>query len=444
MDALESDHGLHRVTREVDLEYELGTVLAFRDRGKAQLFQNVRGHEKPVAGNLLNSREKIAMGLGVDRPELQTKLLEALDRRIAPELVAEAPVQKIVLDTAIDLEALLPVPTWFEREAGPYITAGVIVAKHPVTGRRNVSIARLRLEGGNRLMAGVAKNHHLSMLAREANALGLPLEVAIVIGNHPAVMIASQMYVELGDDEFSIAGALLGEPLRLVKCKTVDLEVPAEAEIVIEGIMKPDVLIEEGAVSEFPGFYVRYGPGTAVDATCVTQRLDPIFQVILPGYASEHCLLGGVAIGATVCRSLRQTIPAVRRVHVTEGGMGRLHAIITMHKPARGEGKRAALLAIGLINLFKLVIVVDDDIDPENWTEVEWALAARFRGEQDLLILPGVKADRCEPQEQELTVTKICMIATTRAGDGEAGAKWERAQAPQSIIDQVRDNLDEY
>ncbi|MCP4287324.1 MAG: UbiD family decarboxylase, partial [Gammaproteobacteria bacterium] len=307
--------------------------------------------------------------------------------------------------------------------------------------RRNVTIARLRLEGGNRLMAGVAKNHHLSMLARKAHQLGKPLEIAVVVGNHPAVLIASQMYVELGDDEYFIAGALLGQPLRLVKCKTVDVEVPADAEIVIEGTMHADDLIEEGPVSEFSGFYVRYGPGTGVSASAITHRKDAIYQAILPGYASEHCLLGAVAIGATVCQSLQKVIPAVRRVHITEGGMGRLHAIITMHKPVLGEGKRAVLLAMGQVNLLKLVIVVDDDIDPENWTEVEWSLAARFRGEEDLIVLPGVKADRCEPLERNLTVTKIGMIATTRPGDDE---NFQRAQAPKDILEQVRDNIDNY
>jgi 2,5-furandicarboxylate decarboxylase 1 len=163
----------------------------------------------------------------------------------------------------LDLARLLPVPTWFEREGGPYITAGVIVAKDPDTGRRNVSIARLRLEGGARLMAGIALNHHLYRLAQKATAMGRPLEIAVSIGNHTAVLLASQMYLDLGEDEFAIAGGFFGEPVRLLKCKTVDLEVPAETEIVLEGLLRPDELIEEGPVSEFPGFYVRYGPGLA-------------------------------------------------------------------------------------------------------------------------------------------------------------------------------------
>jgi UbiD family decarboxylase len=336
------------------------------------------------------------------------------------------------------------VPTWFEREAGPYITAGVIVAKDPQTGRRNVSIARLRLEGGARLMAGIARNHHLYLLAEKAQALGRPLEIAVAVGNHPAVLLASQMYVDLGDDEYAIAGGLLREPLRLVKCKTVDLEVPAEAEIVLEGVLRPDELIEEGPVSEFPGFYVSYGPGIAVDVCCVTQRADAIYQAVLPGFAPEHCLLGAVAIEAVVSRALQRVIPAVRRVLVTDGGMGRLHAIITMHRPRLGEGKRAVLLAMGQVNLLKLVIVVEDDIDPEDWSQVEWSLAARFRGHEDLIVLPGVKADRCDPVHEDSVVTKIGMIATTRPGDGSAGSRSEFARPPLDVLERVRRELDQY
>ena len=441
---LEASGDLHSVERQVDPMYEIGAVLALRDRGPTQLFNSVAGYPFRVVGNLMNTRAKIARGLGVAPENLEEACLAAVGRRVPPDLVDNAPVQEVVAGDQPDIGGLLPVPTWFEKESGPYITAGVIVAKDPETGRRNVSIARLRLEGGNRLMAGIAPSHHLSVLARNAKALGRPLEIAVVIGNHPAVLIASQMYVELGDDEYDIAGSLLGEPLRLVRCKTVDLEVPADAEIVLEGVLHAGALIEEGPVSEFHGFYVRYGPGQAVAINTVTHRRDAIYQAVLPGFAAEHCLLGGVAIGATVCQALRRVIPAVRRVLITDGGMGRLHAVITMHKPRRGEGKRAILMALGQVNLLKLVVVIDDDLDPADWTQVEWALAARFRGHEDLVVLPGVKADRCDPLEQDQTVTKIGLVATTRPGDGDPGSRSEFARPPSDILDRVRRHIDSY
>ena len=270
----------------------------------------------PVVGNIFVSRDRFARALGVARGELDAFCLSALRHPITPLVVDTGPVQEIVHSHPIDIGALLPVPQWFEREAAPYITAGVIVAKDRQTGRRNVSIARLRLEGGNRLMAGIAKNHHLSLLAEKAQANGHDLEIAVAIGNHAAVLLGSQMYVELGADEFDIAGGLLGCAVELVKCRTVDLEVPAHAEIILEGRLLPGELIDEGTVSEFPGFYVNYGAGLAVEISCVSHRTDAIFQAILPGYAIEHCLLGAIAIGTTLTRDLQRLIPAVQRVFV--------------------------------------------------------------------------------------------------------------------------------
>ena len=138
------------------------------------------------------------------------------------------------------------------------------------------------------------------------------------------------------------------------------------------------------------------------------------------------------------------SIPAVRRVFVTDGGMGRLHAIVTMHRPRLGEGKRAVLLAMGQVNLLKLVIAVEADIDPEDWRAVEWSLAARFRGHEDLIVLPGVKADRCDPVHEQETVTKIGMVATTRPGDGAIGSRSELARQPADILARVQAELDQY
>ena len=444
LDHLESVGALHRVTRRVDPEFEIGAILGLRDTGPAQLFENVDGPGLAVVGNVLNSRARFSLAFGIGPEALDDRCAEAVASPVPPAIVDYGPVQDEIFDGAPDLAALLPVPRWFERETAPYITAGVIVARDPETDRPNLSIARLRLEGGNRIMAGIAANHHLNILAQKAKARGEPLEFAVAIGNHPAVLLASQMYVDLDRDEFEIAGALQGEPVELVPCRTVELAVPAEAEIVLEGVLHPDQPIEEGPVSEFPGFYVRYGPGIGGEIACVTRRKDAIFQAILPGFASEHCLLGAVAIGATLRHELSRTVPAVGNVVITDGGMGRLHAVISMRRPRRGEGKRAILLAMGLVNLLKLVIAVEDDVDPHDWKQVEWSLAARFRGGEDLIVLPGVKADRCDPVHEDLTVTKIGMVATTRPGDGEPGSPSEFARPPGEILERIRRDLDLY
>jgi UbiD family decarboxylase len=435
---------VHRITREVDARFELASILMLRDNGPAQIFENVAGHKIPVVAHVLNSRTRFAEAFRIERTELEKRLQSALQNPIAPVIVPDAPVKERVHSAPLDVGAILPVPHWFERERAPYITAGVIVAKDPDTGRRNVSIARLRLDGGTRLMAGIAPNHHLALLAGKAHARGQKLEIAVAIGNHPAVLLGSQMYVGLGDDEFDIAGGLIGEPIELLKCRTVDLEVPAHAEIVIEACLDAGEQIEEGPVSEFHGFYVDYGNGIAADVQCITHREEPLFQAILPGYAAEHRLLGAVAIGATLTRDLRRVIPSVRRVFITDGGMGRMHAVISMHRPRLGEGKRAIISAMGQVNLLKQVIAIEDDIDPEDARMVEWSLAARFRGEEDLVILPEMRADRCDPVARDQLITKIGMVATTRPGDGVSGSRSEFARPPDAVLEDVRRNLDTY
>src|SRR4051794_6172277 len=256
-----------------------------RGNGPAQIFENVAGYKMPVVAHVLNSRTRFADALGVAREQVDARLQSALNHPIPPVIVPNAPVQECVHDAPIDVGRLLPVPHWFERERAPYITAGVIVAKDPESGRRNVSIARLRLEGGARLMAGIAPNHHLAILARKARERGQNLEIAVAIGNAPAVLLGSQMYVGLGEDEIDIAGGLLGEPIELVKCRTIDVEVPAHAEIVLEALLDAGDEIDEGPVSEFHGFYVDYGNGVAAEVRCITHREQPLFQAVPPGYA---------------------------------------------------------------------------------------------------------------------------------------------------------------
>jgi 2,5-furandicarboxylate decarboxylase 1 len=252
--ALVATGELHRVKRRVDPRFELGAVLSLRDRGPAVLFEQPGAGTIPVIGNLLTTWKRFAQGLAIPLETLDARCLEALAHPIPPIMVDHGPVQAIVHRDDIDLARLLPVPTWFEREAAPYITAGVIVARDPETRCRNVSIARLRLEGGSRLLAGIAKNHHLHGLVQNAKAHGRKLEIAVAIGNHTAILLGSQLYLGRGDDEYDHVGGLLGEALELVKCKTVDLEVPAHAEIVLEGELDPDALLDEGPVSNFTAF----------------------------------------------------------------------------------------------------------------------------------------------------------------------------------------------
>jgi 4-hydroxy-3-polyprenylbenzoate decarboxylase len=258
--ALAGSGDLTFIAPPVSTDFEIAAVLAEMDAGPALRFEHVTGHMMPVVGNLLNSRSRIASGLGTTPAALQESIITAIDTPLAHRLVASAPCQEqVIADPSLRDE--LPIPHFFEREAGPYITAGAIVAKDRQSGEANLSIARLMPIDKNTAFIGIAPNHHLAVLARAATGRGEKLDIAVCIGNQPAVLVAACLYLRLGDDELKIAGALLGEPLDVARCLGSDLLVPAHCECVLEGTLDATMWVPEGPVSEFHGLYEDYGPG---------------------------------------------------------------------------------------------------------------------------------------------------------------------------------------
>jgi UbiD family decarboxylase len=435
--ALEAAGQVASIGEQVNADFEIAACLAEADAGPALRFEQVAGHKMPVIGNLLNSLPRFATGLRTTQTELQSAIIAAIEAPLSHRVLTSAPCQeKVVVDPALMDE--LPIPRFFEHERGPYITAGAIVAKDRRTGQTNLSIARLMPLGGNRAFVGIAPNHHLAVLARQAHARGETLDVAVCIGNHPAVLVASCLYLGLGDDELKVAGALLGEPLDVVRCISSDLLVPAHCECVLEGILDAGEHIEEGAVSEFHGLYENYGAGIVATFSRLTRRDDALFQVVLPGYHPEHCLLGGVAIAAGLARSAQASVSAVREVAVGVGGAGRLHAVVSLHQPRPGDARKAAFAIWAAVNLIKQVVVVDDDIDPWDQAQVEWAVATRMKADRDLVIVPGVRTDRSEPLESGGTIAKLAIDATRRDSDR---TDWKKAAPPERAMHRARELL---
>jgi 4-hydroxy-3-polyprenylbenzoate decarboxylase len=260
--ALEERGDLIRLATPVDPRFEISACLETDPEGPALLFESVVGGALPVVGNVLNSRRRIADALDVGPGELQERLVEAISRPVPPREVADAPCQEVVVD-APDLLAELPLPWFFEHETGPYVTAGAIVARDPVTGLGNLSIARLKPLGGNRALIGIAPNHHLAVMARIAAEHGVKLPLAMAIGVHPAVLIAACLYLGYGEDELGCAGRLLGEPVEIVAGARPGLVAPAQAEVVLEATLDPEERVVEGPVSEYHGMYEDYGAGYA-------------------------------------------------------------------------------------------------------------------------------------------------------------------------------------
>ena len=370
---------------------------------------------------------------------MQASLLAAIDKPLPHRVVSSAPCQEVIV-AAPSLVDELPIPRFFEREGGPYITAGAIVAGDKLTGDTNLSIARLMPLDGNSAFVGIAPNHHLAVLARAAHARGEKLDIAVCVGNHPAVLVAACLYLGLGEDELPIAGALLGEPLEVVRREESGLLVPAHCESVLEGTLDAGEPFMEGPVSEFHGMYENHGAGIVATFSRLTRRLDAIFQVILPGYHPEHCLLGGVAVAAGLLRGIRPAVPSVCNAAVGVGGAARLHAVVALRAPRPGEARKAIFAVWAAVNLIKQVTVVDDDIDPWDALQVEWAHATCSKPERDFVIVPGLLADRSEPLEQDGTIGKLGIDATRKQGDRP---DWELARPPQPALARAREILRE-
>lgn len=426
---------LERVTDSVELRYELAAYLIERDPGPIVQFEAVAGSTMPVVANVLGSLDRIAECLGVERSGIQSAITRAVTSPGTLEHVTEAPCQE--REYAPDLAAL-PVPTFFDREGGPYITAGVIIAKDPETGLGNASFARIRPLGGDLAMIGIAPNHHLNKLA--AKSPDGTLEIAIVLGSHPAVQLAACLYLELGDDELMHVESMLGEPLRVVKAKTSDLLIPADAEIVLEGILDVRSTFVEGEVSEYHGMYENYGPAATARFTLITSRSEPIYQAILPGWHREHAYLGAVAIAAGLRAAVARSIPNVGEVAITESGGGRLVAVVQLHDPRPGQGKQAMMACWGSLSMLKQVTVVNDDIDVWDAIAVEWARVTRCRIERDVVIVPDARTDRSEPLEVGGTVTKIGFDALIVEQDRAEG--FAIAAPPAAVTAAVRGRLE--
>lgn len=423
------------VGEEVDPVHDLAALLSLVDARAAVRFDRVKGYAMPVFAGLLAGRERIAEALGVAKDQIQSHMIAAIARPVAPVLVDAAPVQEVEWRDGILTN--LPVPTFFAKETGPYITAGLIVVRDPETGRGNASYARMKVLGPDEVLIGIAPNHHLGILSRRAASLGKPLPFAVVLGAHPVIQLAACLYLGLGDDEMHNAGALLREPVRLTRCRTVDLAVPADAEIVLEGHIHGDEPIVEGLVSEYHGMYEDYGSGVRARFQCATARRDAMLQVIQPGHHSEHLWLGAVPIAASLRATIGRSILNVGEVAVTLAGSGRTDVVVQIAEPRPGQARRAMAICWGAVSIVKNVTIVDADIDPWDPAAVEWARLSRMRARRDILVVDDLPADRSEPQEAGGMVAKVGYDATAKAGDRKEG--FDRALPPPDSFARMRD-----
>jgi len=375
---------LIEIRREVSPHLELARVAAAVD-GRPVLFRHVAGSEFPVLVGAGSAREYYALGLGVPLEQLMGKLTDALANPRAPEIVANGVCQEVI-ERDVDLSRL-PILTHLPTDRAPYITAGVAVICDPDYGR-NVSFHRLMVTGPRTLAARLVEGRGTDTAWRKCGD-GLP--VAICIGNSLPVLLAASMSPPKGVDELGIANAM--SPTPLVQCKTVDLQVPAEAEIVLEGYITHQ-LADEGPFLDLTETmdFIRQQP--LIEIHCITHRQAAIYQALLPGKL-EHKLLMGTPKEPTIFAAVNEVCQC-RDVEITPGGTSWLHAVVSIVKRGPDDGRKAIEAAFKGHGSLKHVVVVDGDINIHDPAEVEWAIATRFQADRDLVVLsdqPGSSLD---------------------------------------------------
>jgi 2,5-furandicarboxylate decarboxylase 1 len=393
----------------IGLKFDLAAHAKRLDGVRATVFPNPGGHPMPVVSGLVSDRAWMADAMAIEPAEMLAHFQHAALNPVPWQEVKSAPVQEVV-HRQVDLLKQLPIPTHNEHDGGPYIAAGIMVVRNPKTGKQNVSIHRCQVTGPNRLGVLVLPRHTFTF-HRMAEEAGQPLDAAIVIGVDPLTLLASQAIVPIDHDELEIAGALQGRPLPVVKCLTSDIRVPAEAEIVVEGRILAKVREPEGPFGEFPQTYGSRSNREVMEVLAVTHRKDAIFHTMTGG-GLEHLILGAVPKEATLLTHLRRNFPNVLDVHLSPGGTMRFHLFVKIKKTQEGQGKNVILGAFAGYFDLKHVIVVDDDVDIHNPTDVEWALATRFQADRDLVIVPESQGSKLDPSNRDGVGAKMGLDAT--------------------------------
>jgi len=406
---LESQGQLVRVKDEVDVKYEIAAGMRKTSdiEGPALLFENIRGYRGwRVLGGLFATRKLVALGLGVPQDQMLERYLTLEDQRIAPEMVASGPVKEIKwTGSQIDLTKI-PIVTHASKDCGPYVTIGVQIGKDPDSGVRNLSIHRMLRLGKDRLSLWAPADHHLGRMILKAEEKGRGLEVATAVGVDPAIVVGSQSKVPYGIDEFHVAGGLRGGAVKLVKCETIDVEVPAFAEVVIEGVTVPGERVADGPYGEYPGCYSEAKQAPVLKVTAITMRQNPIWQTALTGMpVTENHTLIEYGNAAVVYREIKKIVPEVKAINLTPGGTFRHHVVVSIKKRAENEGRNVILSLLSLGIGLKQVIVVDDDIDPLDPMQVDWALATRMQADKDVIIIPRIACSTLDPSVPEPRVT---------------------------------------
>lgn len=394
------------VSENVSTKETVGAVCRYLiDRGpnKAVLFTSVEGHSIPVFANSFSTRERLNAALGVTPENRMQFIMECWEKAVSPIIAdkAKAPVKEIVRKGKEASFYDFPIP-WHNRlDGGPYISFGVLICRDEQNGHHNLSYQRLQIKSAKRAGINVEPGKHARKVMDRAYAENREMPVAIAIGLAPSLNIAAAASPPWGVNEYELAGALLGEPVELVSAETSDLLVPAHAEIVLEGVILPNVAEEEGPFAEFTGHYGTVGPRSVFELRAVTMRQNPIYHTLYTGMPiCDNHVIQELLRAAKVWEGLKKSLPNITDVYCPPQAGNGFTVYIAMKKRHDGEPKLAMMAAWTSFHYVKHVIVVDDDIDIHDPVQREWVVATRVQADKDVLIIPGMVGHVLDPSAQ--------------------------------------------
>jgi UbiD family decarboxylase len=425
LDLLAREGELQRIKTTVDPKHEIGAVckvLNERPGSPAVLFENVKGSAIPVVGQLLASDKRVAMALGLAQENVFDETVKRATSPIPPRLVTDGPCQEVIMKgDEVDVTKL-PLCTNNPNDGGPYITAGHVIIKDPEYGM-NLGIYRMMLISRNEVSLRLTPGHDGYDFMKNAEKRGQKkFEVAVCVGVPPAVYVASQFEPRIGVYELEIAGGLLGRPVDVVKCRTVDLEVPALAEIILEGELTiPPKTGTEGPFGEFCGYTTRAVPGERImTIKAITHRKNPIYHNIWLGKPPhEHLYVDALTYAVAAYLELKPAYPALKKAYAPPWGVS-IVLVLQVESRLKRPGLMNNMLAASLYTRsgkWKHVIVVDEDINLYDPNEILWALTTRFQPADDMYVIPKGITSSLEPSSTVDGVTsKMMADATIKSG----------------------------
>ena len=422
---------LEYVDREVDPKFELGAVLRYFKNRKPIMFNNVKGYDMPVVGGLFGNRKLYyAMMNDITAENRIFRFMDAIANPQPTKMVDWGPIKENIIEGNIDIPKILPSPTSHELDSSSFITAGMLIVREPDSGEIHMAVRRFQINGGSSISALIS-GHSPALLEQfaEFEKMNKPLECAVVLGYDATFLLASQIGSKrYGLNKYEVDSALRGEPLELVKCHTVDLEVPAFAEMVLEGHLVPNKRVVEGPFGELMGYYGEEAPNPIMDVKCITHRDNPLFQHAFP--CREEHFTNGLIREAEMFASISNTTVDVKDINITIGGGARYHAIVSINATKQGDAKTALIAALGSSYDVKHVVVVDEEIDIFDVDSVELALSSRVQASEDVIIIPGARGSGLEASHVARGVTDKMGIDATKPVGGENAHLFEFAIIP--------------